>query len=481
MNANAIQELLNNQFGITIVFDNEGILYFMSQGGEEELGYKWQDTNIRQICSAMFPEDRDIKTYMEKIGGRKVHTIVCRANHTSFPALVRCSVLQIKEISVNIATIYNLQQTEEAIVQLVKTESHIKEGIKSRNEFVANVTHELRTPVNGIKGHVTNLLEQEENADTRKIMDIILQCCGNMEKIINNMMDFSKIEAGKFEIMEEPFDIRKCVKNVVDTSITIANGKGITLSSYVSDDIPETLIGDELRIGQILNNLVSNAVKFTSIGYVRIEVYRTMQKNHQVELTFFVIDTGIGVTAEEKEKMFKSFSQVDGSVTRQYGGTGLGLYVSKQLIDLMHGTIDLESEKGKGSTFRFTLLLDVDGNSDGSSEVLEKITMLDELRAEIRQSQDTLDVEQIYQFGTRENREEISKNIEKLTLCIEMGNWGRAEQFAENVKKLCEEAPKEIKNKIFRMQMSVRKENYEKSLSGLEGFQTELNKVLQED
>ena len=188
MNANAIQELLNNQFGITIVFDNEGILYFMSQGGEEELGYKWQDTNIRQICSAMFPEDRDIKTYMEKIGGRKVHTIVCRANHTSFPALVRSSVFQIKEISVNIATIYNLQQTEEAIVQLVKTESHIKEGIKSRNEFVANVTHELRTPVNGIKGHVTNLLEQEENADTRKIMDIILQCCGNMEKIINNMI-----------------------------------------------------------------------------------------------------------------------------------------------------------------------------------------------------------------------------------------------------------------------------------------------------
>ena len=157
------------------------------------------------------------------------------------------------------------------------------------------------------------------------------------------------------------------------------------------------------------------------------------------------------------------------------------LYVSKQLIDLMHGTIDLESEKGKGSTFRFTLLLDVDGNSDGSSEVLEKITMLDELRAEIRQSQDTLDVEQIYQFGTRENREEISQNMEKLTLCIEMGNWGRAEQFAENVKKLCEEAPKEIKNKIFRMQMSVRKENYEKSLSGLEGIQTELNKVLQED
>ena len=481
MNANAIQDLLNNQFGITIVFDNEGILYFMCQGGEEELGYQWQGTNIRQICSAMFPEDRDIKTHMEKIGGRKVHTIVCRANGTSFPALVRCSALQIKEIRVNIATIYNLQQTEEAIVQLMKTESHIKESIKSRNEFVANVTHELRTPVNGIKGHVTNLLEQEENTDARKIMDIILQCCGNMEKIINNMLDFSKIEAGKFEIMEEPFDIRKCVKNVVDTSITIANGKGITLSSYVSDDIPQSLIGDELRIGQILNNLVSNAVKFTSIGYVRIEVYRTMQKNHQVELTFFVIDTGIGVTAEEKEKMFKSFSQVDGSVTRQYGGTGLGLYVSKQLIDLMHGTIDLESEKGKGSTFRFTLLLDVDGSSDGSNEVLEKITMIDELRAEIRQSQDTLDVEQIYQFGTKENRGEISKNLEKLTLCIEMGNWGRAEQFAENIKKLCEDAPKEIKNKIFRMQMSVRKENYEKSLSGLEGVRTEFNHVVPDD
>lgn len=481
MNANTIQELLNNQFGITLVFDDEGILYFMSQGGEQELGYKWQETNIRQICAAMFPEDRDIPSHMEKINGREVHTIICRANRTSFSALVRCAVLHIKGITINIATVYNLQQTEEAIVQLMKTQSEIKESIKSRNEFVANVTHELRTPVNGIKGHVTNLMEQTENADSRKILDIVLGCCGNMEKIINNMMDFSKIEAGKFEITEAPFDIRKCVKSVVDTSITIANGKGITLSSYVSDDIPEILIGDDLRIGQILNNLVSNAVKFTSIGYVRIEVYRTMQKNNQVELTFFVIDTGIGVTAEEKEKMFKSFSQVDGSVTRQYGGTGLGLYVSKQLIDLMHGTIDLESEKGKGSTFRFTLLLNVGGSCEGGNEVLEKITMIDELRAEIRQSADTLDVEQIYQFGSGENRAEISRNIERLTLCIEMGNWGRAEQFAENIKKLCEDAPKDVKNKIFRMQMSVRKENYEKSISGLEGVKTELSNVLPQE
>lgn len=481
MNANTIQELLNNQFGITLVFDDEGILYFMSQGGEQELGYKWQETNIRQICAAMFPEDRDIPSHMEKINGREVHTIICRANCTSFSALVRCAVLHIKGITINIATVYNLQQTEEAIVQLMKTQSEIKESIKSRNEFVANVTHELRTPVNGIKGHVTNLMEQTETADSRKILDIVLGCCGNMEKIINNMMDFSKIEAGKFEITEAPFDIRKCVKSVVDTSITIANGKGITLSSYVSDDIPEILIGDDLRIGQILNNLVSNAVKFTSIGYVRIEVYRTMQKNNQVELTFFVIDTGIGVTAEEKEKMFKSFSQVDGSVTRQYGGTGLGLYVSKQLIDLMHGTIDLESEKGKGSTFRFTLLLNVDGSCEGGNEVLEKITMIDELRAEIRQSADTLDVEQIYQFGSGENRAEISRNIERLTLCIEMGNWGRAEQFAENIKKLCEDAPKDVKNKIFRMQMSVRKENYEKSISGLEGVKTELSNVLPQE
>ncbi len=463
MNAGTIQNLLKNQYGMTVVFDNQGSLLYISQNGEEELGYQQQNTNIRQICKPMFPQDMDIESRVEKINGREVHTVVYRSNGTCFSALLRCARVLVKEdVSVNVAAIYNLQKTEDAIVQLVKAESQIKASIKSRNEFVANVTHELRTPVNGIKGHILNLIEQEEDSEHKKVMDIVLNCCCNMEKIISNMLDFSKIEAGKFEITEAPFDIRQCVKNVVDTSITIANGKGITLSSYVSDDIPKTLIGDDLRIGQILNNLVSNAVKFTSIGYVRIEVYRTMQKNHQVELTFFVIDTGIGVTPAEKEKMFKSFSQVDGSVTRQFGGTGLGLYVCKQLIDLMHGTIDLESEKGKGSTFRFTLLLDMDDDSGEEHEELEKITLVDELRAQIQNTQDTVDVEKLYQFGSKENMTEIGRNVERLTLCIEMGNWEKAEQFAANLKKLCEGAPKELVNKIFRMQMSVRKENYDR-------------------
>lgn len=481
MNANTVQDILDGQYGMTLVFDDTGALLFISPRGVEELGFQSQGTNICQICAPMFSEKKDISARVARMKGRELHTVVYRANGTSFSGLVRCARIRITEdVSTNVATIFNLQKIENAIVKLVKAESQIKASIKSRNEFVANVTHELRTPVNGIKGHITNLLEQEDNPEHKKIMDIILQCCSNMEKIISNMLDFSKIEAGKFEITEAPFDIRQCVKSVVDTNIASANGKGITLSSYVSDEIPQTLVGDDLRVGQILNNLVSNAIKFTSIGYVRIEVYCTMQTNNQAELTFFVIDTGIGVTPSEKEKMFKSFSQVDGSATRQFGGTGLGLYVSKQLIDLMRGTIELESEKGKGSTFRFTLLLDVDGGNESKPEIMEKISLVDQLREEVQKAQDALETESFYQFGTKENQTEIARNTEKLILCIEMENWEKAEQFAANLKKLCEGAPKEVKNRLFRMQMFVRKEDYQKSLDGLQKVTDELGKVMTE-
>ena len=169
-----------------------------------------------------------------------------------------------------------------------------------------------------------------------------------------------------------------------------------------SDDIPDDVYGDDLRIIQILNNLLSNAIKFTSIGSVQVEVHRTFTKGKTMELTFLVMDTGIGISPEEQDKLFHSFSQVDGSITRKYGGTGLGLFVTKQLVDLMHETISVVSEKGKGSTFTFSVQIECE-NIDES--------LMEEKQAQIEIKPPIIQVsseqELAYVYGSEENQHQI--------------------------------------------------------------------------
>ena len=289
-----------------------------------------------------------------------------------------------------------------------------------------------------------------------------------MSAIINNILDFSKLEAGKFVIEQKEFNFYKMVNHAVETNITAINSKGLHIMVNIDKVIPEYLVGDELRLTQILNNLLSNAVKFTSVGYINIEVTRTVQFDDEIELFFVVSDTGIGISPEEKDKLFKSFSQVDASITRKYGGTGLGLAITKQLIELMHGSIHLESEKGKGSSFSFSVRLHMaeDANQEGqSSEQFEFINQNHDM------SQfDNL--EEIFQFGTAENTKEIAGKLEKLILCMEVEAWDKAEAFAHNIKELVEQGPKEIKKAAFRLEMNVRKANYDKSLEQYNNLKT---------
>ena len=193
-----------------------------------------------------------------------------------------------------------------------------------------------------------------------------------------------------------------------------------------------------------------------------------MQFDDEIELFFVVSDTGIGISPEEKDKLFKSFSQVDASITRKYGGTGLGLAITKQLIELMHGSIHLDSEKGKGSSFSFSVRLHMaeDARQEGqSSEQFEFIN----------QNQDMSqfdNLEEIFQFGTAENIKELTGKMEKLILCMEVEAWDKAEAFAHNIKELVEQGPKEIKKAAFRLEMNVRKANYDKSVEQYNNLKT---------
>jgi hypothetical protein len=238
----------------------------------------------------------------------------------------------------------------------------------------------------------------------------------------------------------------------------------------ISPEVPETVIGDELRIAQILNNLLSNATKFTSAGKIMVEVVKTQQFERRVELFFMVIDSGIGISQEEQDRLFQSFSQVDASISRKYGGTGLGLNICKQLVELMDGNIRVESERGKGSMFSFHIWVDVP-EGENSTDVN---TDMDEVMRKLRELSQERDVQKIFTYGEEENKEEIRKKMSKLVLCMEMENWEKAEGFADSIKQLTEGAPKEIKTKALRLKMAVQKEDYEKAMDAFNKLQQDL-------
>jgi two-component system sensor histidine kinase BarA len=253
----------------------------------------------------------------------------------------------------------DLRQTLKTIeiqnIELDLARKSAEAATQVKSEFLASMSHELRTPLNGIIGFI-NLLDKTELTETQHdFLDTIQKSSRSLLSIINDILDFSKIEAGKLHLDLVPMDIRECIEDALTLLAPGAHDKALELVSFVYADVPNKIYGDPLRIKQVVTNLVSNAIKFTQQGSVVIRVMLEQDGPLHVKLCVSVTDTGIGLSETQQKELFHAFNQTDPNITRRFGGTGLGLVICKKLVEQMHGSIELESEPGRGTTFWFTI------------------------------------------------------------------------------------------------------------------------------
>jgi PAS domain S-box-containing protein len=382
--------LINTAQAIILFLDTQGRIVMMNPYMEKFSGYRLDEVRGKDWVETFLPEsDRQMirELFSQAISGTmtkgNINAIVAKDGSE---IIVEWQDKTLTDSSGNVTgllsvglditerkrTEQELQQTNQDLEIAIERSNELAEQARKANaaksEFLANMSHEIRTPLNGVIGMTGLLLDMDVNAEQREYAQIARFSGEILLSLINDILDFSKIEARKLELETLNFDLRSMLKNTADLLAIGAHEKGLELVCLVEPNVPSFLRGDPGRLRQILVNLGSNAVKFTAHGQIAIRVRLENEDERNATIRFAVSDTSIGIPANRQDILFSPFTQADGSTTRKYGGTGLGLVISKQLAELMGGKIGLESEEGEGSTFWFTAVFEKQSAGSGSAD-----------------------------------------------------------------------------------------------------------------
>lgn len=387
-----------------ITIDAKGKIDIFNPAAEKLFGYSKQEVfgkNVKVLMPEPYHSEHDgylssyIKTNKKKIIGSGREVKGKRKDGSIFPIDLAVSEMKIGEDRVFIGIVTDItvrkkyeeeimtarrsaemtadelkntllvseQLREDTQKEKEKAESYAKqadEATRAKSDFLASMSHEIRTPMNAIIGMSELLSETKLTEEQRKHVTTFKNAGENLLSIINDVLDISKIEAGHIEIERAGFDLYKVIEHIKEVMVFRAREKNLKVTTLIMDDVPPCVIGDSMRLQQIIINLVGNAIKFTDKGEILVSVKAVKVRDDEAELMFSVKDEGVGIPEEKHKTIFESFSQADTSTTRKYGGTGLGLSISKRLVELMGGNLCLESDVGKGSTFYFTAIFGID-------------------------------------------------------------------------------------------------------------------------
>lgn len=460
------------------VFKTDGMILYCNEAAREENGYGEEigTINILDIFPKFLCVRHHMITLLNPPMSKDREAFAYRRNQTCYPVRIQFVWQSIGQERLGILTARNISELRGAIKREKLLKEELKEADRIKNMFLANITHELRTPVNGMKGLVDVLAETTLTTQQRENVNIIRRCCVNMSNLINEVLDFTKVSADKLILEETEFDFQQFIKNTIAVHMTALSEKGLALQVNIGENVPATILGDELRLGQVLNNLMSNAIKFTSNGRITIEIVNTYEDEEDLELFFMIMDTGIGIAKEDMDKLFPRFSQIDGSITRKYGGTGLGLSISKKLIELMKGSIYVDSEVGKGSKFSFSARFHKGSNVSNLNKNEELSATKEDKTLSLKKLEILPEQRNAQMRVSTWNQKYISDNIENLTLCLELGIWEKAETYARLLREHLPEELAEERKQAFRLLLTVRKENYDLSMQQLKDL---ANMILQ--
>ena len=357
-NIERTRSIIDNASDGIIIADEHGHIESFSPSAEQMFGYQAADIIGQPLSTIMELPFHQINPEA-RANGHVIEQLGLRADGSTFDIGISVSDFSFENNHVYTGAVRDITIRKEAERALEQAKNSAIEATKAKSNFLANMSHEIRTPMNAIIGMSYLALQTELSDKQRDYVNKIHSSADALLGIINEILDFSKIEAGKLTLEHAPFSLIETLDHVVEIIALKSQQKGLELLIDLAPELPTCLVGDSLRLGQILINLANNAIKFTDHGEIIIKVSAIEQSEQSLTLQFSVSDTGIGMTAEQQQRLFKSFSQADTSTTRKYGGTGLGLTICKTLTEMMKGDIWVESEYQQGSTFSFTVQLEL--------------------------------------------------------------------------------------------------------------------------